>query len=380
MPPVESLNLAADIVDLTMALVDVPSESFHDGPLADAVESALRALPLALTVSRIGDTVVARTELGRPERVVLAGHLDTVPAAAGNGVASLVAPGEPVPVVGPDGVAVAEEECVYGLGSVDMKGGLAVLLSAAAQVPAPGRDVTFVAYACEEVAAVHNGLAQVVAQRPELLSDADFAILLEPSDAGVEAGCQGTMRVEVTVRGRRAHSARSWLGENAVHAAGEILDRLRDYRPAQVDVDGLTYREGMSAVGISGGVAGNVIPDECTVTVNYRFAPVRSVPDAEAHLREVFAGFDVVVTDAAPGALPGLESPAVAAFLRASGAQARPKFGWTDVARFTELGMPAVNFGPGDPSLAHTPEEHVPVRQLRAVQRGLFDWLNEGVS
>lgn len=373
MTPSAPLDLAADVVALTAALVDVPSESFAEAHLADLVQAALAPLP-HLRVERLGDTVVASTNQGLPERVIVAGHLDTVPA-ANNGRAILVPVGAPVPRVGLDGSATAAEERLYGLGSCDMKGGVAVALKCAHDLSHTSRDVTYVFYACEEVAAVHNGLAAVVSERPDLLDGADMAVLMEPSDAGVEAGCQGTLRVAVITRGRRAHSARSWLGDNAVHAAGEVLRRLDAYAPEQVQVDGLTYREGLNAVLISGGVAGNVIPDECTVTVNYRFAPVRSQDQALAHVHEVFEGFDVVLEDSAPGALPGLDLPAVRDFLAATGTSPKPKFGWTDVARFTALGVPALNFGPGDPSLAHTADEHVPTAQLRSVHRTMAAWL-----
>lgn len=369
------LDITADVVELTAALVNIPSESFQETELADAAESALGHLPW-LQVARVGNTVVARTEFGRPERVVVAGHLDTVPAAS-NDRALLVDAGDPVPVEGTDGHDMSPEQRLYGLGACDMKGGVAVALSCAAQVAEPVRDITYVFYDCEEVAAVHSGLGRVLRVRPELLTDADFAILMEPSDAGVEAGCQGTLRVEVHTTGRRAHSARSWLGDNAIHNAAEVLNRLARYTPRHVVVDGLEYREGLNAVGIKGGVATNVIPDECGVTMNYRFAPDRSEDEALAHLWDVFAGFQLSVLDSAPGALPGLESPPVADFLTAAAALAapRPKYGWTDVARFSALGVPALNFGPGDPGLAHTREEYVPTAQIRSVHAVLADWL-----
>lgn len=378
MTPAGSLDLAADIVDLTAALVDVPSESFHEGRLADAVEAALVAEP-HLVVRRMGDNIVARTDLGRSERVILAGHLDTVPA-HGNERAVLVGAGEAVPVVGLDGLGVAAEERLYGLGACDMKGGVAVALSCAHAVPEPSRDVIYVFYAAEEVAAVHNGLGHLVRDRAQWLAGADMAILMEPSDGQVEAGCQGTLRVRATARGRRSHSARSWMGVNAVHAAGVLLQRLADYVPQQVPIDGLVYREGLSAVGIAGGVAGNVIPDECVVTVNYRFAPDKSEGQALEHVAQVCDGFELEVEDSSPGALPGLSQPAVGAFLAATGVRPAPKFGWTDVARFSALGLPALNFGPGDPSLAHTQEEHVPTEQLRRVRRVMGTWLGERVG
>jgi len=258
-----------------------------------------------------------------------------------------------------------------------MKGGVAVALKLAAGVPAPERDITFVFYECEEIDASLNGLRRVAEERAELLA-ADFAILMEPSDAGVEAGCQGPLRVEIRTRGERAHSARAWRGVNAIHAATDVLQRLQAYDARKPVIDGLEYHEGLNAVGISGGVAGNVIPDECVVTVNYRFAPDRSEEEAQAFVTEFFAPYDITLTDSAPGALPGLDRPAAKAFIEAVGGAdgtVNPKFGWTDVARFSVLGVPAVNFGPGDPMLAHKQEEHVPVAQIESCERELRAWL-----
>lgn len=348
------LDLSSGVVALTAQLVDVPSESGDEGPLADAVQAALSASP-HLEVERIANNVVARTRLGRAERVVIGGHLDTVPS-AGNLPHRI------------DG------DRLYGLGACDMKGGVAVALLLAASIADPVRDVTYLFYECEEVEAARNGLRLLAAERPDLLA-ADLAILMEPSNAGIEAGCQGTLRAEVRLTGRRAHSARSWMGENAVHAAGPVLETLRAYVPRRPLVDGLEYREGLSAVGIAGGVAGNVIPDECVVTVNYRFAPDRTEAQAADHVRDVFAGYDVAIVDSAPPAAPGLDRPAAADFVRAVGAAPQPKFGWTDVARFAGLGVPALNFGPGDPSLAHSRDEYVPLADLTACEDALRSWL-----
>lgn len=350
------LDLAADPVTLTRHLVDIESVSHHEGPIADAVEAALRRCG-HLEVVRRGHTIVARTRLGRPERVVIAGHLDTVPV-NGNLPSRL------------------DEEAgiLHGLGTCDMKGGDAVLLHLAATLPEPNRDLTFVLYDGEEVESVHNGLRKLAESEPDLLA-ADFAILMEPSDGVVEAGCQGTLRVEVRTRGERAHSARSWRGVNAIHAAGEVLARLAAYEPRQPVIDGLRYHEGLNAVRIRGGVAGNVVPDECVVEVNHRFAPDRSEAEALAFVRDFFDGFEVELTDTAPGAMPGLDRPAARAFLAAVGGVANPKFGWTDVARFTVLGVPAVNFGPGDPLFAHKADEHVPIAQIRHCEQVLRSWL-----
>ncbi|MGZ4429252.1 MAG: succinyl-diaminopimelate desuccinylase [Nocardioidaceae bacterium] len=349
-----ALDLSVDAVTLTENLVNLESVSGNEKEIADAVEGALRALG-HLEVSRHGNNVVARTSLGRAERVVIAGHLDTVPL------------NDNLP-------ARRDEKLLHGLGACDMKGGCAVALRIAATVPEPNRDLTFVFYECEEVEAERNGLGHLARDVPELL-EADFAILMEPSDGVVEAGCQGTMRVDVTTHGERAHSARSWTGSNAIHAAAEVLARLQAYEPRRPVIDGLEYHEGLNAVFVSGGVAGNVLPDRCVVSVNYRFAPDRSEAEALAHMREVFDGFDLEVTDTSPGALPGLTVPAAAAFLEAVGGTANPKFGWTDVSRFSALGVPAVNFGPGDPHLAHKQEEFVPLEQIRSVEAQQRTWL-----
>lgn len=352
------LDLQQDAARLTAQLVDFPSVSGGEKPLADAVEAALRALP-HLTVDRHGNNVVARTRLGRPERVVLAGHLDTVPI-ADNVPSRLDA----------DGV-------LWGCGTCDMKSGVAVQLRIAATVPGPNRDLTFVFYDNEEVEAHRNGLGHVAEAHPDWLTG-DFAVLLEPSGGQVEGGCQGTLRVVLHTSGQRAHSARGWLGANAIHAAGPILARLADYRPRRVPIDGLEYREGLNAVAIEGGVAGNVIPDVCTVTVNYRYAPDLGEKEALAHVREVFADCgveDFAVEDSSPGALPGLGHPAAAAFIEAVGGEPQPKYGWTDVSRFSALGVPAVNYGPGEPNLAHKRDERVETAKVLHCEERLRAWL-----
>jgi succinyl-diaminopimelate desuccinylase len=259
-----------------------------------------------------------------------------------------------------------------------MKGGVAVALALAATVAEPTRDVTYVFYEAEEIEERYNGLKRLTESRPDLLAG-DFAVLMEPSVAGVEGGCQGTLRAEIHMVGRRSHSARSWLGANAIHAASDVLARLAEYTPARVMIDGLEYREGLNAVAISGGVAGNIIPDECVVTVNYRFAPSMTTDLAIRHIRTVFDGFDVRIVDVAAGAMPGLSNSAAQAFVERTGSEPRPKFGWTDVARFAALGIPAVNYGPGDPSLAHTREEYVPTEQVRATYDVMRAWLTAEV-
>jgi succinyl-diaminopimelate desuccinylase len=348
------LDLSLTAAELTARLVDIESVSGDEKLLADLIADAL-ADRSHLTVDRDGNAIVARTDFGHDERVVLAGHIDTVPV-AGNVPSHL------------------EDGLLYGCGSCDMKSGVAVQLRLASQLTSTVRDVTYVFYDCEEVEAERNGLLRLSRNRPALLAG-DFAVLLEPTGAVVEGGCQGTLRADIIATGERAHSARSWLGSNAIHSAGGILDILRAYQPRQPVVEGLSYHEGLNAVGITGGVAGNVIPDECVVTVNFRFAPDRSPPQAEDHVREVFADFEVRIPDVASGARPGLSQPAAASFVAAMGGEPRAKLGWTDVARFDALGIPAVNYGPGDPQFAHKRDEHVPLGQIAECERRMLAWL-----
>ena len=349
------MDLQLDGAALTAQLVDTASVSGEEGPLTDAIEGALRSLA-HLTVHRDGNSIVARTMLGRSERVILAGHVDTVPV-AGN-----------LP-------SRAEGSRLYGCGTTDMKSGVAVQLRLAATLIAPGRDVTYVFYDCEEVAADRNGLLRLSRHSPELLAG-DFAVLMEPSSGEIEGGCQGTLRAEVTVPGQRAHTARSWMGRNAIHEAGPVLDVLRGYTPREPEVDGLRYHEGLNAVGIRGGVAGNVVPDECAVTVNYRFAPDRTGEQAADFVRSLFCDWPVTVLDVADGARPGLGQPAAAEFVAVVGGTPRAKLGWTDVARFSALGIPAVNYGPGISEIAHTAGEYVEIAKIAECESRLRAWLD----
>lgn len=352
------LDLTMGSVDLTRAICDIPSVSGDEAALADAIFTEIT--PLAhLEVFRDGDTIVARTNLGRAQRVVIAGHIDTVPINENLPTRDIEQDGEPF---------------LWGRGTVDMKGGTAVQLKLAAELTDPRVDITWMWYDHEEVSSDLNGLTRLAVVRPDLFAG-DFAILGEPSNGHVEGGCNGTMRAVVRTHGVRSHSARAWMGENAIHRAAPILARLAEYRPREIDVDGLVYREGLNAVRIDGGVAGNVIPDFCEVEVNYRFAPSRSEAEAEAHIRNVLEGFEVEITDSAAGARPGLDAPLAQEFLAAVGAEPRPKYGWTDVARFSAMGVPAVNYGPGDPSLAHHDQERVSYAQIEDVERGLRAWL-----
>jgi succinyl-diaminopimelate desuccinylase len=338
---------ATDLFELTAALVAVRSESHHEAELADLVEARLRARAPSLTIDRIGANVIARTDLGHDRRVVLGGHLDTVPANAGNEVPRV------------------EGDVLHGLGSADMKSGLAVLVRLAERLhddPSPARhDVTLAFYECEEVRDEFNGLGKIFEVQPELLA-ADFAVLLEPTDGWVEAGCQGVLVARAGFDGERAHAARPWMGRNAIHRASEVLTRLASHEADVVDVDGLQFRESFQVVGIEGGIADkhNVVPDRCTITVNRRFAPCASPAEAEAQVRELLEGADdIEILQAQAAAAPNLTNPLVDEFVRGLQLPVRPKLGWTDVARFAARGVPALNFGPGDPSIAHTQGEFV---------------------
>lgn len=356
--PAPVLNLEADVVELTRAICDIESVSGNENAIANAIEAALSHYP-HLEVIRDADAIVARTNLGRSSRVVIAGHIDTVP----------VASNLPVETRTIDG-----KEVLWGRGTVDMKAGVAVQLKLAATVAEPNVDVTWIFYDHEEVDASLNGLGRISRNRPELL-EGGFAVLCEPTGAEVEGGCNGTMRADVTLSGVKAHSARAWMGKNAIHGAAKALAILDAYEPTEVAVDGLVYRESLNAVLIRGGIATNVIPDEAVITVNYRFAPSKNAAEAEAHIREVFAGFEVAITDFAEGARPGLDRPEASAFVVATGTTPRPKYGWTDVARFSALGIPAVNFGPGDPNKAHADDENVPIEQIYYCETALHKWL-----
>jgi succinyl-diaminopimelate desuccinylase len=336
-----------DLLARTAELVDIPSVSLQERAIADHVEAVLRDVPW-LTVDRVGENVVARTQLGRAQRLLLAGHTDTVP-------------------VNDNAGARIEGDVLHGLGSCDMKGGCAVFLELARTVAEPVVDVTYVFYAGEEIAAEHNGLLRLFAERPELMQ-ADAAVLGEPTGAAIEAGCQGTLRARVTFAGARAHTARPWMGVNAIHRLGVLLATLDAYEERRPVLDGCEFREAVQAVAVEGGVA--------SVTINHRFAPDRSADDAVAHVRELVAlgeGDELELLDAAPGAPPSLDHPLLARL--AQGREVRAKLGWTDVARMYEHGLPSCNFGPGDPSIAHTRDEHVHRADIEAVHAALLEVL-----
>jgi succinyl-diaminopimelate desuccinylase len=336
---------------MTAELVDIPSTSHHELAITDHVQELLAAAPW-LEITRIGENLVARTHLGRPLRLLLAGHTDTVPPNRNER-------------------ARLDGDVCWGLGACDMKGGVAVLASLACTVADPAVDVTYVFYECEEIDARYNGIERLFRERPDLL-EGDAALLAEPTAARVEAGCQGTMRVEATMRGERAHTARAWLGRNAIHRFAPLLAAVAAYEGREVTIDGCDFHEGLQVVRIAGGVANNVVPDRATVTLNHRFAPDRTPAEAEAHVRSVIGEVDEFeVSDMAPAAPPSLGHPLLQSVLAASGGVAYGKLGWTDVARFASRGVPATNFGPGDPSVAHSASERVTRRDVETVYRVL---------
>ncbi|MDR2929865.1 MAG: succinyl-diaminopimelate desuccinylase [Propionibacteriaceae bacterium] len=347
-----------DVERLLPQILDIESVSGDERHLADLVQATLGSYD-HLQVTRLGNVIVARTSWGRPERVVIAGHLDTVPVMDNLPSRRGLRDGRPA---------------VYGRGAVDMKAGVAIQVNLAATLANAARDITWVFYDCEEVEATRNGLGHLVAARPDLIAG-DLAILMEPTGGRLEGGCQGTLRAEIRTYGVAAHSARSWLGHDAIHDMADALAVLRRYESHTVMVDGLAYREGLNAVGISGGVAGNVIPDRCQMLVNYRFAPDKSVEEATAIVREAFAGYELEIVDAAAGARPGLSQPAVASLVRAVGVEVAPKYGWTDVARFAAQSIPGINWGPGDPNLAHTVDENVLIDEVLGCRDALRGWL-----
>ena len=360
------MNPPTDLLARTAELVDIPSVSHDETAVADHIEATLRSVPW-LTVDRVDDNVVARTALRRPSRVVLAGHTDTVPP-NGNERSRL------------DG------DTLWGLGSADMKSGLAVMLQLASSIAEPAVDVTYVFYVCEEVAREYNGLSHLYDLRPDLLQG-DAAILGEPTGGRVEAGCQGVLKVSVTLHGERAHTARPWMGINAIHRLGPVLDVVAAYSGREPILDGCQYREALQAVEVAGGVAGNVVPDRATVWLNHRFAPDRSAETALAELKALLAGSmdegrgdQLEVVEMSPAAPPGLNHPLLSQLVAATASEPRAKLGWTDVAFFAERHVPAANFGPGDPSVAHTAGERVSRAEVDAVYTALAALLNSGVD
>ena len=350
------MKIDQEIGALTLDLVNIASVSQDEQAIADSIQAALVEVK-HLKVSRINNSIIAQTNFGANQRVVIAGHLDTVP--ANNNF---------------PGKKTSTE--VIGLGSVDMKSGIAAALKLAAALTNAKYDVTYLFYESEEIETKYNGLELITKQAKDLLN-CDFAILMEPTNGIIEVGCQGTLRFQVSARGTRSHSARWWNGENAIHALTPVLEILNSYKSREPIIDGHKFREGLQAVKINGGVAGNVVPDEVTMTINHRFAPDITPAQAEENMKKLFKDFNFQLLDVASGAPTGLNNELIKDFVSKIGTAIAPKFGWTDVARFAAAGIPAINFGPGDPNLAHHPDEAVKIKQIEDVFASLKDWLTK---
>ena len=350
------MNINQELGKLTLDLVNISSVSKDEKSIADSIEEALKKYS-HLKLTRVNNSIVAKTNFGNKQRVVIAGHIDTVP--ANNNF--------------PGKIDNAE---VIGLGSVDMKSGIAVALKLAAELTSSNYDITYLFYESEEIETKYNGLELITKQQKDLL-ECDFAILMEPTNGILEVGCQGSLRFEVSTSGKRSHSARWWNGENAIHKTNKILEILNNYKSREPEIDGYKFREGLQAVKINGGIAGNVVPDSVSVSINHRFAPDTSIDQATSNMKNLFKDFNFLLVDAANAAPTGLNNPLIKEFVSSIGKNIAPKFGWTDVARFASAGIPAINFGPGDPNLAHHPDEKVSISQIDDVYESLKKWLSQ---
>ena len=345
-------------LDDALVLVALDSVSHREAALAALIESRLRTNP-ALDVERVGDNVVARTTGYHATRLLVAGHLDTVPGDASTAC-----------IVG---------DQLRGVGACDMKGSLAVMVELATEQTARSVELTWVFYAREEIGRGESGLLEIRELRPDLL-EANVAVLAEPTGGSVEAGCQGTLRFGVTLQGTRAHTARPFTGRNAVHRLGTLLERVASYAPRTALVDGVTFVEQLQAVSVEGGVAPNVVPDVARCTLNHRVAPDRSLDEAvdwlTGYLGPVLEEGDAVeVLDWAPSAPPSMINERLRQLVALTERPVRGKVGWTDVATFAEMGIAAKNFGAGDPLLAHRSDEFVTESELDEFARVLVAWL-----
>ena len=350
------MNINQELSKLTLDLVNISSVSKDEKSIADLIAEALKKYS-HLKITRVNNSIVAQTNFGNKQRVVIAGHIDTVP--ANNNFPGKINNSE-----------------VIGLGSVDMKSGIAVALKLASEITSSNYDVTYLFYESEEIETKFNGLELITKQQKDLL-DCDFAILMEPTNGILEVGCQGSLRFEVSTSGKRSHSARWWNGENAIHKTNKILEILNNYKSREPEIDGHKFREGLQAVKVNGGIAGNVVPDSVTISINHRFAPDTSIDQATQNMKTLFKDFNFQLVDAANAAPTGLSNPLIKEFVSNIGKNVAPKFGWTDVARFANAGIPAINFGPGDPNLAHHPEEKVLISQIIDVYESLKKWLTK---
>lgn len=341
--------------DTLVELVNIPSVIGDEEEIATAIDLRLSA---TRTVHRFGNALVVGEPTGKPI-IALYGHTDTVPE-QGNGT------------------AIVTDGRIRGLGTSDMKAGVAVMVHLLEDERALNGpyDVIGVLYDKEEGPSAENGLEDVL-DAVAWLADAELSIVLEPTDLNLELGCNGAMNADIIFNGHAAHSARPWLGENAVTKAGAWLAAMHDRRPESVEIAGLEYREVFSVTRANGGIANNVLPSRFVANLNYRFPPIHDLLDAEERLRDVASAADeIVITDrAAAGTIPE-GNPHLARLEDLVGGARTGKQGWTDVARLTGRGIPAVNYGPGEVAQAHQATESVPIENLQTV----FDTLRRFLS
>jgi succinyl-diaminopimelate desuccinylase len=348
---------ASALAALCLELVAVPSVTGDEAEVADLVEAFCRALP-GVAVERIGHSVVARSGPADEPALAFVGHTDTVPPWPGHEARR-------------DGLRV------IGRGASDMKGGDAAILAVLAH--AAERDLPAVAVLYSGVEGPHedNGIHDVLG-RSHLLGTPPFAFVAEPTGGLVHAGCVGVVNADVRFRGRTGHSARPWEAVNAITAAAPFLARAAAVEVRPSEVEGLRFADTLAIVGAEGGIARNVVPDRFTVQVNMRFAPGRTLAEATADLDLLVAGeAEVVIVDGAEAAPPQLSDPTLRAFLRHTGLEVRPKQAWTDVATLAAAGIPAANYGPGDPAQAHQPGEWVDGAAIAEVAATLAGFLGE---
>jgi succinyl-diaminopimelate desuccinylase len=349
-------SLTGSVGQICLELVATSTPTGQEAPLTEAVLRRCRALDVPH--ERIGNAVVARTgEDG--DAVALVGHLDTVPNWEG-------------------GTATVEGDRIVGRGAADMKGGVAVMVRLLERLAREPRPVVHVFYDREEGPHLENGIHRVIAES-RLLGRPGLAVVLEPTAGTIHAGAVGTLNAEVVYRGAAAHAARPWEGRNAVTAGGPALVRFGARERRAVEVDGLTYYDVVTVTTAVGGTARNVVPDRFALGVNVRYAPGRSAAEARAEVAALAgAEAEIAWLDDAASARPALDAPAVAAFVRRTGLEVRPKQAWTDVATLSAAGIPALNYGPGDPAQAHQPGEWVSVTAMARCEDVLLGFLTDG--
>jgi succinyl-diaminopimelate desuccinylase len=339
------VSLADRLASRALELVDIPSESRDEARLAAHALSVLR--DGGVEARDAGDCCILAGVTARDDRplVLLAGHLDTVPAQGNR-------PG------------TRDADAVHGLGAADMKGALAVMLELALARPAATVDLGYVLFPREELPFGESSLTPLLEREPGL-READLVVVMEPTANAIHAGCLGNVNATWTFHGRSGHSARPWLADNAIHRAAEGIRAVAQVEPIPHDFDGLRFTEVVSVTRIAGGIAGNVIPGEAVATVNYRYAPGRSAADAEAWLRELCEPYGTVVIEGnAPSAPVAVGNPLAQRLIATGDLAVEAKQAWTPVAEFAAAGVDAVNFGPGDPAQAHAREEHVRIEAL----------------